>query len=51
MCNSIKTVNYLGINLTMEVKDLYNKNYETAERNKRHNKQKNMYAYGLKEYC
>ena len=39
----IRIIKYLGINLTKEGKDLYNKNCKTAERNQRRYKQMERY--------
>ena len=34
LINSIKNINYLGINLTKDIQDLYTENYKSLERPK-----------------
>ena len=47
-----KSIRYLGINLTKEVKDLYPKNYRTLLKEiKTQRDGKIFHAHGLEEYC
>ena len=49
-----KIIQYLGINLPKETKELYTENYDTSERNQRQHKQMERYSMFLgrkNQYC